>query len=85
MQGTTHMLPGSHAVAGHGIPFVVWYLLAVGKAMAGRQAVGVEMPLRIAGMPWSERESWIQWPGVERCATTHPQAKRNKCPQRSTP
>jgi hypothetical protein len=41
VQGTAQMLLGSHAVAGHGIPLVV---VAVGKAKAGRQAVGVEMP-----------------------------------------
>lgn len=38
------MLLGSPAVAGHGIPLAV---VAVGKAkgwLAGRQAVGVEMP-----------------------------------------
>jgi len=82
VQGTAQMLLGSHAVAGHGIPFVVVAVARqrlAGKLLAWRcRADQRECP----STAWSERELWIQSPSMERRATRHPQARRNKCPQR---
>ena len=84
VQGTAQMLLGSHAVAGHGIPFVVVAVARqrlAGKLLAWRCRADSGNVHRSV-LAWSERELWIQSPSMECCATRHPQARRNKCPQR---
>jgi hypothetical protein len=90
------MLLGSHAVAGHGIPLVGgsggqgkgWLagLLAGRKAscwrgdavrIAGMSNENESMDLGLDGLSESSGPNRRAW---QRCATRHPQARRNKCP-----
>ena len=80
------MLLGSHAVAGHGIPLVV---VAVGRQrLAGKllawrcraDSGNVQREHALARLDGLSESSGSNRRAWQRCATRHPQARRNKSP-----